>query len=54
MSAGNTRVQNPPYFLKTQNGFESMSNTAMSAQIIVLSQIVYLVLFCFSKGCWGT
>lgn len=31
------RVQNPQYFLKTQNGFESKSDTAKSAQIIILS-----------------
>lgn len=45
------RVQNPQYFLKTLNGFESKSNTAQSAQIVIWSQIVYLVLFCFLKGC---
>lgn len=48
------RVQNPQYFLKTQNGFESKLGTAKSAQIIILSWIVYLALFCFLKGYWGT
>lgn len=48
------RVQNPQYFLKTQNGFESKSDTAKSAQIIILSWIVYLPLFCFLKGYWET
>lgn len=45
------RVQNPQSFLKTQDGFESKSNTAKSAQIIILPQIVYLALFCFLNGC---